>query len=73
VCTKGRRPSPPEDCGGIDDYQLLTAANDSTIPGHHQALKLLRDAYGPGFDPAAFGPVPFDLESINGTLRELFD
>jgi len=73
VCTKGRRPSPPEDCGGIDDYQLLTAANDSTIPGHHQALKLLRDAYGPGFDPAEFGPVPFDLESINGTLRELFD
>jgi hypothetical protein len=34
---------------------------------------LLRDTYGPGFDPAEFSPVPFDMESINGALRDLFD
>ena len=73
VCIKGRRPSPPEDCGGIHGYELLTAANDSTNPGHHQALESLRDTYGPGFDPADFSPVPFDLEWINGALRDLFD
>jgi hypothetical protein len=73
VCTKGRRPSPPEDCGGMAGYELVTAANDSTNPGHHQALELLRDTYGPGFDPSEFSPVPFDLESVNGALRDLFD
>jgi hypothetical protein len=54
-------------------YELVTAANDSTNPGHHQALELLRDTYGPGFDPSEFSPVPFDLESVNGALRDLFD
>jgi hypothetical protein len=73
VCTKGRRPSPPEDCGGIHGYELLTAASDATNPGHHQALELLRETYGPGFDPADLSLVPFDLEWINGALRDLFD
>ena len=73
VCTKGRRPSPPEDCGGIHGYELLTAANDGTNPRHREALDKLRDAFGPGFDPSEFRPIPFDRESINGTLRGLFD
>lgn len=73
VCIKGRRPSPPEDCGGIYGYELLTAANDRKNPRHREALDKLRDAFGPGFDPSEFSPIPFDRESINGTLRELFD
>ncbi|HEX6335876.1 MAG TPA: plasmid pRiA4b ORF-3 family protein [Jiangellaceae bacterium] len=73
VCTKGRRPSPPEDCGGIHGYEMLVAANDSTNPGHHDALRVLRETYGPGFDPADLSPVPFDLDSINRALRDLFD
>lgn len=73
VCTKGRRTSPPEDCGGIHGYELLTAASDATNPGHRQALELLRETYGPGFDPADLSPIPFDLERINAALRGLFD
>lgn len=73
VCTKGRRPSPPEDCGGIDGYELLTAANDRSNPRHKQALDSLRDAYGPGFDPAEFSPIPLDMKSINSALRAMFD
>jgi hypothetical protein len=73
VCTKGRRPSPPEDCGGIDGYELLAAANDRKSARHREALDELRDAFGPGFDPSDFRPIPFDRESINGALRELFD
>jgi hypothetical protein len=73
VCTKGRRPSPPEDCGGIDGYELLAAANDRKNARHREALDKLRDAFGPSFDPSEFRPIPFDRESINGALRELFD
>lgn len=73
VCTKGRRPSPPEDCGGIYGYELLTAANDRSNPRHRQALDSLWEVYGPGFDPSDFRPIPFDLESINTMLRDLFD
>ncbi|HEX6325258.1 MAG TPA: plasmid pRiA4b ORF-3 family protein [Jiangellaceae bacterium] len=73
VCMKGRRPSPPEDCGGIYGYELLTAANDSSNPRHQEALAKLRNAYGPDFDPSDYSPIPLDVESINGTLRGLFD
>ena len=73
VCTKGRRPSPPEDCGGIPGYELLAAAHDRSNPRHREALDSLREAYGPGFDPADFRPIPLDVESINGVLRDLFD
>jgi hypothetical protein len=34
VCTRGRRPGPAEDCGGVYAYELIAAATDLDDPDH---------------------------------------
>jgi hypothetical protein len=58
VCTKGRRPSPPEDCGGIGGYELAVLANDPSDPEHRDALDRFHALYGPDVDPSAVSPIP---------------
>lgn len=69
VCTKGRRPEPPEDCGGIWGYELAVAANDPAHPHHRQAVAEFRDMHGE--EPASVRPVPFDIERVNTALAKL--
>jgi hypothetical protein len=68
VCTAGRRPGPPEDCGGVDGYELMVAANDPSHPGHAEALAEVRDLYGEDFDPDWYQPSPFDVDEVNAML-----
>ena len=60
VCIKGKRASPPEDCGGIWGYEeLLETISNPKHPDHEEMLEWL----GGEFDPEAF-----DLEQINKDL-----
>ena len=72
ICTGGRRPGPPEDCGGIDGYELLVAATDPNHPDHATARAECANTYGPDADPDAWAPTPFDIDEINRTLSEFF-
>ena len=70
VCTGGSRPGPSEDCGGVDGYELITAAVDPTHPGHAEAVADYARMYGDDVDPGDYAPTPFDPEEINETLAE---
>lgn len=72
VCTKGRRPGPPEDCGGIGGYELVVLANDPTSPDHRDALDRFHAVYGADVDPAEIRPTPLDIDEINETLGARF-
>ncbi len=72
ICTGGRRPGPPEDCGGIDGYELFIAATDPNHPDHATARAECANTYGPDTDPDAWAPTPFDVDEINRTLSEFF-
>jgi len=64
VCIKGKRPCPPEDCGGVWRYaDLVEAYHDPDRPAHEDAV----DWLGPDWDPEAF-----DLEEVNAGLRACF-
>jgi hypothetical protein len=67
VCTAGRRPAPPEDCGGVPGYEFVLAATDRTHPHHAEALAEYHDVYGEDPDPARV-PVPFDIDAVNAML-----
>ncbi len=69
VCTAGRRPGPPEDCGGIHGYELVAAASDVAHPDHVEALRTFREWYGDGVLDH-FRPTPFDIDEINSVLTE---
>lgn len=71
VCTKGRRDGPPEDCGGVYGYELISAATDPTNPDHTGAVAELARVYGDDVDSMLFAPTPFDLDEINAELTEL--
>lgn len=71
VCTKGRRPGPPEDIGGIPGYELHSAATDPTRPGHVEARAEFAEMYGPEFDPARIGSTPFEIDVLNAELADL--
>lgn len=69
VCTAGRRPGPPEDCGGIDGYELVAAASDRAHPDHVDALRTFHEWHG-DVDLDRFRPTPFGIDEINSILTE---
>ena len=71
VCTAGRRPGPPEDCGGVHCYQTIVAAQDPTHPDHAEATAEFVHIYGDDIDPDMFDPTPFDLDEINAALAAI--
>jgi hypothetical protein len=73
VCTGGRRPGPPEDCGGVPGYELWCAATDVRHPGHGDALEELLELYGGEQDLTDVGLVPFDRDAVNLALAALDD
>ena len=53
VCIKGKRASPPEDCGGVPGYyELLVIIKD---PGHEEYKEMI-EWLGVEFDPEHFDP-----------------
>ncbi|OLT00068.1 hypothetical protein BJF90_07120 [Pseudonocardia sp. CNS-004] len=71
TCTAGRRPGPPEDCGGIGGYELFAAANDPDHPHHSDARAEIARVYGADVSPEGLAPTPFDLDQINAELAGL--
>jgi hypothetical protein len=71
VCTAGRRPGPPEDCGGVHGYELIVAATDPTHPHHAEGAAEFARFYGDDVDPAIFNAVPFDIDETNSALAAL--
>jgi hypothetical protein len=71
ACTAGRRPGPPEDCGGVYGYELIAAATDPDNADHAAAVAEFEGLYGPQISPGAFEIVPFDLDEVNGALDAL--
>ncbi|MFF3571833.1 IS1096 element passenger TnpR family protein [Nocardia jiangxiensis] len=67
--TDGRRPDPPEDCGGIGGFELVVVASDAGHPDHVEALRTFREWYGDGV-LEHFRPTPFDIDEINSALTE---
>jgi hypothetical protein len=70
TCIGGRRPGPPEDCGGVGMYELITAAADPGHRDHAEAMAELRSFYG---DESMAMPAiaPFDLAEVNAVLSGL--
>lgn len=71
VCVAGRRDGPPEDCGGVYAYELISAATDLTHPGHADAAVEFGRFYGDFPGPEGLRPTPFDIDEINGVLGGL--
>ncbi|MFJ9370945.1 plasmid pRiA4b ORF-3 family protein [Nocardia sp. NPDC101769] len=70
-CTDGRRPGPPEDCGGVGGYELVVAAIDPAHSDHAMAVIEYREMYGEDIDTDYYAPVPFDPDAINENLAEI--
>jgi hypothetical protein len=57
ICVKGKRASPPEDCGGVDKYQeMLETINESNSLRDGKASKLYQSFFEDDFDPEYFDP-----------------
>ena len=62
VCLEGKRACPPEDIGGVWDYEeLLQAASN---PKHPDYNEILIEWFEEDFDPERF-----DVDDVNKTLR----
>ena len=70
-CTAGRRPDPPEDCGGVGGYELRVAAGYPAHPGHDAATPELADMYGEDVVADLPTPLPFDVDEVNAALAAL--
>lgn len=68
VCIAGRRDGPPEDCGGVGGYELITAATDRGHPQHADAVAEFARFYGEDFGPDDLRATPFDINEINDML-----
>lgn len=66
VCLGGKRNGPPEESGGIVEYERLVAARQKS-PGRSPAEPA--DGLDEGFDPEAFNA--FDMEEVNRQLARL--
>ncbi|PLR95956.1 plasmid pRiA4b ORF-3 family protein [Bacillus sp. T33-2] len=64
VCLKGKRACPPEDCGGVYGYMLLT---DS--PGVDKDAYDIDEEYYEHYKD--FDPEEFDLHQVNDDLKQL--
>jgi hypothetical protein len=71
TCTAGRRPGPPEDCGGVDSYELITAATDPDRPDYAEAVAEFEGYFGEGITPEMFDVVPFDRDEVNDVIAAL--
>jgi hypothetical protein len=71
ACTAGRRPGPPEDCGGVPGYELFSAATDPTHAHHSAARAEIADTYGSDLDVDRLAPTPFAIDEINEALAGL--
>ena len=57
ICVKGKRASPPEDCGGVDKYkEMLETINKSESGREGKTLKPYQDVFEDDFDPEYFDP-----------------
>ena len=72
LCLDGQRDAPPEDCGGVEGYELVSAASDPSHQDHHGAAAEFEEMYGQEFDAANHGPVPFQIDAVNAALAERF-
>ncbi len=64
-CTGGRRAAPPDDCGGVSDYErVVTILADPAHPDYDDAASWFTD-------PAAFDPESFDAKYVNQRLAPL--
>jgi hypothetical protein len=71
TCTAGRRPGPPEDCGGVPGYELFDAATDPTHAHHSAARAEIARVHGPDLDVDRLAPTPFAIDEINEALAGL--
>lgn len=66
-CVGGRRAGPPDDCGGIWEYEwMIHAARDNKHPEHAEALEQFEFFFPDG----AFNPDAFDQAQLNWDLEQ---
>jgi Plasmid pRiA4b ORF-3-like protein len=68
VCTDGRRPGAPEDCGGVHGYELIAAVSEPA-DSDSDALDAFAEFYG-DLDPGAYTLTPLDFDEINRAMRD---
>ena len=67
ACLDGRRDGPPEDCGGLGGYELISAAIDPLNPDHSDAVIEFERMYGIEFHADGNGLNPFRIDVIDDT------
>jgi hypothetical protein len=72
VCLDGRRDGPPEDCGGVGGYELISAALDPLNPDHSDAVIEFERMYGSEVRPESYSLTPFRIDAINAELPKRF-
>lgn len=68
VCLDGRRDGPPEDCGGLGGYELISAAIDPLSPDHSDTVIEFERMYGIEFRSESNSLTPFWIDVINAEL-----
>ncbi len=72
ACLDGRRDGPPEDCGGLGGYELISAATDPLNPDHSDAVIEFERMYGIEFHADGNGLNPFRIDVIDAELAKRF-